>query len=334
MQLWRRRTDNELLCNVLCLLLPALQLHGDSDKENTPPLASPPSRSVSAPLPSTHTPSTDVAVPAAPPKRLYTRVSDEIRGCIIRMHIADVGAATIRVRLHKVLLPISLPTIYNILSDWKRCKKLTHAPSTPRSSPRSLAHLRDYICALQNDNHALTLKEIKALLPKGCSLSHISRTLHRANFTKKRLQKWVPNRNSDATKQLRVEYVLYAQINIQADNTIYIDESPFNISMTRMDGRSRKGTPCFIRVPLLRSPNFSVIAALSPSRGRSGAQPIDSAPHKGEKTGPPGVHESASHATRESNPRPSDGPACPFLVAPNDQFDESMGSIPSFFQHF
>jgi transposase len=46
-----------------------------------------------------------------------------------------------------------------------------------------------------------------------------------------------------------------------------VDESPFNISMTRGYGRSRIGTPCFIRVPLLRSPNYSVISALSPAYG-------------------------------------------------------------------
>jgi len=194
-------------------------------------------------------------------------MSDEIRGCVIRMHGAGLSPAVIRLRLSRCLLNFHITTIYRVLKHWKQHHRMTHAPSIPRSPARSLAFLTEQITALQDGNHALTLAQIRSLLPRRCSLSHISRVLRREKFTTKRLQKWVPNRNSENTKQLRVEYVLYAHLHFTPQNTIYIDESPFNISMTRGYGRSRIGTPCFIRVPLLRSPNYSVIAALCPDVG-------------------------------------------------------------------
>ena len=246
-----------LWCNVLCMRSFRSQLSVAADKENIAPTATPPQRTTSAPLSS---PST----PTIPSPRKYVRVSDEIRGIIIRLHDAGMSPAIIRVRLQAVLLPYSIATIYNVLSAWKRHKQMTHAPSTPRKPARSL-FLTEHITALQDSNHGFTLAQIRALLPRRCSISHISRILRREKFTTKRLQKW--DRNCENTKQLRVEFVLYAEIHFTQTNTIYIDESPFNISMTRGYGRSRIGAPCFIRVPLLRSPNYSVIAALSPANG-------------------------------------------------------------------
>jgi transposase len=194
-------------------------------------------------------------------------VSDEIRGVIIRLHLSGVSAKVIRLRLSRCLLEYSLATVYRVLKHWELHHRMTHAPSTPRSSPKSLAAMKEQICALQDSNHALTLAQIRSLLPQRCSLSHISRVLSREKFTTKRMQKWVPNRNSESTKKLRFDFVTFARQHLTPENTIYIDESPFNISMTRGYGRSRIGTPCFTRVPLLRSPNYSVIAALCPSAG-------------------------------------------------------------------
>lgn len=51
------------------------------------------------------------------------------------------------------------------------------------------------------------------------------------------------------------------------NNSIFIDESPFNFCITPTQGRSLKGQPAIVQTPQIKGKNHIVIAAISPQLG-------------------------------------------------------------------
>jgi len=95
----------------------------------------------------------------------------------------------------------------------------------------------------------------------------IWRMLQTADFTTKKLYPIPEARNSDRVKQERKEWVESVADSLTADNTVFIDESPFSFTITRTRGRSKKGTQAVSNVPAVRGKNHTLIAALSPAHG-------------------------------------------------------------------
>jgi len=126
-------------------------------------------------------------------------------------------------------------------------------------------------CA-QDQDAAVRLSDIQRqlALPPGSpqpSLRTILRWLQDAGFTTKHLQQYATQRNTDATKQKRKTWVEEVGAKLTADAAVFIDESPFSMTLMRGRGRSRKGQPALGVVPAIRGKNHSVIAAISPSAG-------------------------------------------------------------------
>jgi transposase len=96
--------------------------------------------------------------------------------------------------------------------------------------------------------------------PSESTLSRICKEFH---FTLKRVSLQPERRNCDATLQSRQEYATrFLEIMSRRSSIFFIDESGFSCSMRASYGRSERGTPCVVRVPNIRTKNFSVCAAI------------------------------------------------------------------------
>src|SRR6185437_8817515 len=51
------------------------------------------------------------------------------------------------------------------------------------------------------------------------------------------------------------------------NNTIWIDETPFNQGQHRKRGRSPKGKPARKKQKVMKGPNISILAAITPTKG-------------------------------------------------------------------
>jgi transposase len=124
------------------------------------------------------------------------------------------------------------------------------------------------IIDLQNENNASTLNEIQSKLPDPKpSIASISRILKQKQFTTKQLKSYIEQNNNALTKAKRNEYVENNQDYLEYDNTIFIDETGWKLSMKRNRGRSLKNTKAIKKMKELRGINITTIAAMSPKYG-------------------------------------------------------------------
>ena len=148
------------------------------------------------------------------------------------------------------------------------------APLAPTSAADTIhASLSDhtFIVNYQRAHNDATLEQIQAALvaaghPRH-SLATISRTLSDAGFTSKQLIVEPAAKNSPAVKRTRLEWVQQWQSLLTADNTVYLDETSFNASMSRKRGRSEKGVKAVAHKQALIGTSFSILAAVSPHSG-------------------------------------------------------------------
>ena len=117
----------------------------------------------------------------------------------------------------------------------------------------------------------MTLKEIKSVLGKRrhreLNEGTISRELRKRKFTTKQLTVEPEAKNSETTKDKRIEYVNWFKSNCTFENTIFVDESGFNSSLHRKRGRSEKGQKAHAKKRVLKGGNYSIVAAASPVYG-------------------------------------------------------------------
>jgi hypothetical protein len=162
--------------------------------------------------------------------------------------------------------------------------------------------VRDAVVSRQESDAALRLRDLQhAALPATHSLSTVHNMLREAGFTTKHMQPYANDRNTAATKEKRQKWVLEQSSKLKAETAVFIDESPFSMTLMRGRGRSRKGVPALGVVPAIRGKNHSVIAAISPALGLLHCEIKVSEPEeefinkrskkkkKKKKTGPRGV---------------------------------------------
>lgn len=87
-----------------------------------------------------------------------------------------------------------------------------------------------------------------------------------ANFTTKKLVLVPVQRNSAVNIRMRKEYCQQWG-NVEANDLLYVDETPFNLHMRRTRGRSRRGRRAIAVRHGSRSANVTVIACFSPEIG-------------------------------------------------------------------
>jgi transposase len=131
--------------------------------------------------------------------------------------------------------------------------------------------VKNIICATQDADHSLRLSDVATAVKKKKqpvpSLSAVCRILQKHTFTTKQLYQIPEARNSDKVKQKRKEWVEEIGPTLNAENTTFIDESPFSFCITRSRGRSRRGKKAVVIIPQIKGKNHTVIAAISPLYG-------------------------------------------------------------------
>jgi len=116
---------------------------------------------------------------------------------------------------------------------------------------------------------AATLKEIKRILFEriqvDISVSSVQNALHNLRITLKRFTRILDRVNSPETLKKRKDYAedfIHNAPNTNK-NCIFIDESGFNLHLSRSTGRSRKGVRASITLPTVRGRTVSLILAVN-----------------------------------------------------------------------
>ncbi|KAF7699645.1 hypothetical protein CDIK_1095 [Cucumispora dikerogammari] len=114
-------------------------------------------------------------------------------------------------------------------------------------------------------NCTVTLKTIQENIHAEFSITLCLETIRKclldSSISLKRLNCTKEAVNAPRSKELRKEYAncFLNNLTLEDKYTIFIDESPFNLSMRRNYGRSKTGTRATAVVPTNRGRNFSII---------------------------------------------------------------------------
>jgi transposase len=209
--------------------------------------------------------SLEAAAPA-PRKRKYAAHSDDVRALVLRMRERGDSWARIEQETH---------VAHTTARHWVQ---LQQAESRAVKKPRGGSHhavysaaVREHVASVQEHDAALRISDLaqsaQRVFHTTPSRSTLHRMLHAADFTTKRMQPYANQRNTPETKEKRKRWVQQEAHKLTADNAVFIDETPFSMTLMRGRGRSRKGQPALGVVPAIRGKNHSVIAAISPARG-------------------------------------------------------------------
>lgn len=118
-------------------------------------------------------------------------------------------------------------------------------------------------------NPDYTLKQIKnsvaEIIPNNSiSLSTVNNALQFLLITVKKAHRELNKVNLPDYIEKRREYAIWfnSTYGLDCSNVIFVDESPFNLHMQRMQARSKKGTRANLAIPTVRGRNASLIASL------------------------------------------------------------------------
>jgi hypothetical protein len=203
---------------------------------------------------------------------------DQKRRIVYMYQQESIGPTKITDRMKAAYEIVSLKTVEKFLARFKKTGKLEAVGHGGRRETQSTSmDVEKKICELVDNDNELTAYLIQFALDD-CfgsdpnfntpSTKTIYKILHKNNFTRKLLKNRPAAYNSDSTKQMRFRYVHdVAKPVLTADNSIFIDETPFASHQHRTQGWSRKGVPAFRSTSTARGNNHSVIAAISPVHG-------------------------------------------------------------------
>lgn len=200
-------------------------------------------------------------------KRKHVEHSDEMRQRVVDLHARGESWAQI-----EAATGLSRSTARSICSSVDAEGHAVKKQRGGNHKPVVSAAVRAHVVSVQESDAALRLSDIANAVQRDLhtappSIQSISRILLEEGYTTKRLQQYANDRNTVATKQKRAEWVRDVGRGLQADSSIFIDESPFSFCVMRTRGRSRRGQPALGIVPAIRGKNHTVIAAISPTLG-------------------------------------------------------------------
>ena len=119
-------------------------------------------------------------------------------------------------------------------------------------------------------NRVITLQEMQAKLMNKFntqfSIQTINRHLDCQAYSIKKLRMEPEKANSQTNKTLRKNFVSRL-LDIQSSNVpiIYMDETNFNLFISRSEGRSKVGQRCRARFPTSKGKNIHLIGAIGPN---------------------------------------------------------------------
>jgi transposase len=208
----------------------------------------------------------DVADPASR-KRKYHAHSDDMHACVLTLRAKGMSWSEIE-ETTKVKKRTAQHWVEVQEAEGRTAKK----PKGGNHHSVYSASVREQAVSVQENDAALRLFDIQQKISpaageKPPSLKTISNWLRSAGFTTKGMQKYATQRNTVATKEKRKQWVTDVGVKLTAETAVFIDESPFSMTMMRSRGRSRRGQPALGVVPAIRGKNHSVIAAISPTAG-------------------------------------------------------------------
>lgn len=200
-------------------------------------------------------------------KRKYHAHSDDIRACALKLHANGTS-------YRKIEDTTSVPE-----STVRRWVAQHEAEGRMSKKPRGGSHhvvyataVREQAVSAQEQDAALRLSDLRQQLHLSASspqptLRTISVWLKRAGYTTKRMQPYATKRSAADTKEKRKKWVEDVGSKLTAASAVFVDESPFSMTLMRGCGRSRKGQPAIGVIPAIHGKNHSVIAAISPTAG-------------------------------------------------------------------
>lgn len=157
----------------------------------------------------------------------------------------------------------SLTTFYKCLANEGQINPLWKHP--PHSSKWN-EDLINQACNYISNHQTATLEEIIAYMEENYNAPHIEKTtlsqyLCFSLITLKKVQYQPIARNSPQTMRQRIDY---GEFFIENENShfIFIDEVGYTIAVQRNRGRSPKGEPVILKMPLHRTANTSVCMAI------------------------------------------------------------------------
>ncbi len=208
----------------------------------------------------------DAAAPA-PRKRKYHAHSDDMRACVLKMRAQGMSWSKI-----EATTSVAERTAQHWVQQHDAEERTAKMPRGGSHHSVYSAAVREQAVSVQENDAALRLSDIQHQLSPAAGektpcLKTILNWLHAAGFTTKCMQKYATQRNTAATKEKRKQWVAAVGEKLTAASSVFIDESPFSMTMMRGRGRSRKGQPALGVVPAIRGKNHSVIAAISPTAG-------------------------------------------------------------------
>ena len=160
----------------------------------------------------------------------------------------------------------------------RRLKKRNGVISLPCGGAHNIKvddEMKEAIVSYVEENCQTTLKEIKEKLehqfptkPKISTVT-IMKVLDGALYSVKKISLHTHARNSEETKNARVEYVNWFLSNLDKYRSIiFLDESGFNLWTRRSNGRAPKGHPAVRIVSGSKGKNVTMLFAISPQLGK------------------------------------------------------------------
>jgi transposase len=125
--------------------------------------------------------------------------------------------------------------------------------------------LKEKLAMKLTENPIITLKRLSNELVTEnikASESTVCRTLKAMEYTRKSVTRVPADRNTINNKNIRQTYAREL-INISDDNLIFLDESGFNLHLSRNYGYSPKNTKCHINVVGNRGTNVSLLCMIT-----------------------------------------------------------------------
>jgi hypothetical protein len=178
------------------------------------------------------------------------------------MYVHGSSVATIIDALSTPDRKIKNKTIYSVIFTWKKEQRVVKKPKH-HTQPRYTEEMKQSICEWQDEKNDITYAQIREKFKQkypdsSLPLSNflIYQTLTTAaprNFSTKQLEHVPRERNTPENIRKRKEY---CQIASRWNDTdlIFSDEFGVNLHIKRGRGRSRVGTPAFVRQEAAKAP--------------------------------------------------------------------------------
>jgi transposase len=209
-----------------------------------------------------------VASPApASRQRQHNECIDDLRATVVRLRCSGRSWSEVQ-----ALTSLPRSTMQHILQVWEREGRISKKQRGGNLNPVYTDAVRECVISAQDRDSVLRLQDLANEVENSLhlpppSLSTVWRMLKGEVFTTKNVEQYANARNTPETKQKRAAWCRDVGPTLEADTSIWIDETPFSFCIMRSRGRSRKGQPAIGVVPAIRGRNHTVIAAISPTRG-------------------------------------------------------------------